>query len=254
MLDLQLYISLSQILFNQPEESEEMDARPAKRMRTKSRGKSAYLKSQKALAVRMVPRPMFSARSFPGPLPNKVSTTLIYNEAFTLNAAAASWIGYVFNANGIFQCNTSTASGQPRGRDEMFELYNHAYVTAAYITVRAMGNATNIFKWGVAVRDDAVAFTTVRDFGEYRNSKMHLMPVTAVEQVITHKCVPHKFLGLRDAFDDSLRNSVAASSTEAVFFHVGCGDAVGGDPAAMTFDVRIIYYVTFTEPKPLAAS
>lgn len=234
-----------------------MSGRSQKRARyDEAKGKSAYLKGQKSMVVRMVPRSVPFARSYRGPLPNKVSTVLKYTNRVSVNAGAGAWAGNVYSANGIFQCDTTAAAGQPRGRDEMFELYNHAYVTASYISVRTVGNDSDALLWGVAVRDDAVAFTDMRDFAEYRNSKFKLVYTTppALDQPIRHKCSPHKFLGLKDAFDDSLRNSLTSGPTEAVFYHVGCADLTGSDPGACWFIVSIVYYVTFTEPKPLAAS
>lgn len=218
------------------------------------RGKSAYLKGQKALAVRMVPRPMRPARNFSGPLPNKVSATLIYCNTVSVNPGAAAWGANVYSANGLFQCDTTGGVGQPRGRDELFELYNHAYVTSSYITVRSCGNGTDTLLWGVAVRDDATAFTDLRDFGEYRNSKMRMIGADPVEQTIVQVCSPHKFLGLKDAYDDSLRNTITAGPTEALFYHVGAVSATAGDPDALRFIVRIVYHVVFTEPKPMSAS
>lgn len=231
-----------------------MSARPQKRARYGEKGKSAYLKRQKAMAVRMVPRPMRSARSYNGPLPNQVSAVLIYSESISINAGAAAWGGNVYSANGIFQCDITAGAGQPRGRDELFAMYNHAYVTASYITVRTCGNTINNLTWGIAVRDDAVAFTDFRDFTEYRNSKINMIGVEQNAQVMTHKCVPHKFLGLKTAMEDQLQNTNAANPSEGVYYHVGCCDSAKQDPGPNYFTVRIVYYVTFTEPLPMAAS
>lgn len=236
-----------------------MSARPAKRARYGEKGKSAYLKAAKAMAVHVVPRPMVgaSSRVYAGPLPATCKTRLTYQTTLSLNAGAGAWLSNIFAANGIFDPDITGVGHQPRGRDEMTALYNHNYVTAAYITCRYVGEANgNVIVWGVAVRDDATPFATVNDFAEYRNSKYKCAKttITTNEMVITQKVIPHKFLGIKTWDDDALRGTSAANPSEMVYFHVGCADAFGGDPGAASIDVHITYYVTFTEPKPLTQS
>jgi len=168
---------------------------------------------------------------------------------------AGAWGGNVFSANGVFQCDITGAAGQPRGRDELFDLYNHCYVNKAVIEVSTIGNATNYLLWGVAVRDDTTAFTDLRDFAEYRNSKWSLTSASTQEvEKIVQVVEPYKWLGMNDPTDDAIRQDVTANPSEGIFFHVGCVDVGGGDPGACLFMVKITYYCKFCEPFPLAAS
>lgn len=233
-----------------------MSARPNKRSRYGEKGKSAAFKASKAMVVRVVPRPMVGAgaRAYSGPLPATLKTRLIYEDVITINPGAGAAGTHVFSANGVYDPDITGVGHQPRGRDEIAALYNHYTVTAAYIQVRACKHNGEEL-WGVAVRDDATGFTTINDFAEYRNSKYMISNTIGVRQeLLSHKVVPKQFLGKKDTFEDDISALVGANPAEQVYFHVVMGDLYGGDAAATGFEVRISYYVTFSEPKPLAQS
>ena len=213
-----------------------------------------YKKSyKKRFRRRRYKKPAASTAS--GPLATRLKAKLIYSEYVRLNPGLGGLVDdYVFSANGLFDPNITSTGHQPRGFDQLMNLYDHATVIGAKITVACSnGDTTGGNLVTLSLRDSDTAIATYFDAMEYRYIKKAVLGVeqgTATKN-ISMKCNPNKFLGRGSPLsEDNLRNSISSNPNEQAYFHLsGMPMEAGVDTAAVNCIVRIEYTVIFTEPK-----
>lgn len=199
----------------------------------------------------------YKIKMMKSPMPTIHTTKLKYTEMLSLTSSAV--VGnasvYVYSANGLYDPNITGVGHQPRGFDEMINLYYHYRVLGAKITFRGTngdGDFGQIF--GISLQGSYITNTNMTDYTEDTNSVSRIVGNNDGSSTITitYKCAPHKFLGLKYD-EDSLRGDSTTNPTEQAYFHIFT-NSVGGVASAVKGEVSIEYLCQFFEPISLTQS
>lgn len=191
------------------------------------------------------------------PMPTVYTTKLKYTQiiqiASNIVAGVASVI--VFSANGLYQPNITSSDHQPRGYDEIQALYSHYRVLGSKITFRCTNGDSNFGAiTGISLQASSSANTYITDYTEDSNTVKRMVGNNDGSSVgvMTYKCAPHKFLGLKYD-EDNLRGNVSSNPSEQAYYHIFTNN-VGGTTSAVTGEVEIEYLCQFFEPLSLTQS
>jgi len=170
---------------------------------------------------------------------------LIYGDRYVIDDGGTQ----VFSANGLYDPDTTGIGHQPRGYDQIMQMYDHYVVTRAKIEVwgGTIGVASVL---SIRVRDGVdIASFDLKDVIEDSNGVYKVTGQFSPGYVCLEVDVP-KFLGRTNPMaDPQLKGSDVAIPAEGAFFHVSAStlDAVEG--SLNNVIVRITYDATFIEPK-----
>lgn len=207
------------------------------------------VKAQRARRLRLMKSPM----------PTKFTTKMRYVEQYSINPGASGLCAsYVFSANGLYDPNITSTGHQPRGFDQLIQIYDHYVVTGSKITIRTCAPSTETSNYiiGVALRDGPTTDTDPNDYLEGSYNKWRIVPsgsngVTKIVQ----KASVGKFLGRNNVLSDSqLKGSASGNPTEQCYFHVWASSLELTDPGAIYFVAEVEFILTFIEPKDVAQS
>jgi len=187
------------------------------------------------------------------PVPLRLLTKMKYHTAINLSPVALNeTVVHVFSANGTYDPDITGAGHQPRGFDQLMQLYDHNVVIYSEIYVIYPCSVVNSAPYiaHVALED----FTTVADLVSYaERSDSIIKPCSGAQgfpTTITMKRNPNKFLGRSNPLaDPDLKNSVTGNANEQANWHVGLTRGSGTDPNSMRVQVTITYTCVFIEPK-----
>jgi hypothetical protein len=184
------------------------------------------------------------------------SATLRYYDNISLNPAAAGVPGtHVFAANGTYDPNISGIGHQPRGFDELMELYDRIQCDEVTIEFAVHTTVGAGYRAAVALFGDTTTRTTGRDFMEARISNTALITNGKGPTILKMAVKPHEFLGLPKRGEHGLTGSKAANPAYQCFFHVAVWAINGTDDlAAAECDVKLVMKVHLTEPQEPASS
>lgn len=201
-----------------------------------------------------------SPSSANGPLSNKIKAKLIYHETMDLNPGVGGVpTSHVFSANGVYDPNITGVGHQPRGFDQMINLYDHCTVIASKINITCSNDDTIIPQMlALSLRDSSTSPATYDDIMEYRYIKTKVLGNSTANSTGTMSmaCNPNKYLGKSNPLNNSdVRNDAGNNPVEQAYFHL-TGFPINGfsDTAAIRCQVRIEYTCVFTEPKQPTAS
>lgn len=196
-----------------------------------------------------------------GPLSNRFKTTLTYVDNLTMNPAVGSAASHLFSCNSLFDPDVTGVGHQPRGFDQMMQLYKHYHVIGSKIEVQISPSDTGInpgLIFGIANRESSVASeTSIIEYIEqgnciYRNLYMGggaLLPKFIM------KWKPSTLNAVKNVLDEgSLSGTVSSSPTKGANWHLFAVAADGTDYPVLTFVVKISYICIFTSPTDLGAS
>lgn len=208
---------------------------------------------RKRRMTRRRPRTARLFRSVKAPLPTALKTKLIYQETVSLNPGAGGIAAVnVFSANGLYDVNFSGIGHQPRAFDELIKLYDHFVVHSAQMQVQMCAQDVSTPKQiGINLRDSTVVETDPNGYKEssyttYKTSAYNGNQVVTLKKSIDIK----KFLTRGNLLSDpDCKGTVAANPVEQAYFHVWVAPIDTSDAGAETVDVRIVFNVTFLEPK-----
>lgn len=186
-------------------------------------------------------------------LPTVMNSKFVYGTTFSINPAIASPGSYVFSANGLFDPDITGVGHQPRGFDQLMQLYDHYVVVGSKITIRYSNLTANPVVLAIALKDTTTTISTGQDFLEgtravYKIAATGNAGQSAIE--LTHQCNPVKFLGRSDPLADSeLKGSASANPSEGAFYHVQVFAIDGADIASQDLTAQIEYMAKLIEPK-----
>jgi len=217
----------------------------------------------KAVAVstienNVIPSLRTPSRSF-GPLRNKQKCTLVYTDTFSLDASGTP-SSRIYAMNGLFKPNVGPNAHQPRGFDEMMDLYQSAIVIGARATVTYANTSTAAAQnLTLSIRDTETAFTNREDIMEYRYIKHAVLGVRDTGSSTGSLDIsvnPNKFLGIPSPLSSALvKNTISTQCSNTVCLHInGNAQNSGTDPGPVDCVIRIEYDVILLEPKQPAAS
>lgn len=191
-------------------------------------------------------------------LGNSESVIHKYIEFGTLNAGAAGAPAtVVFSANGMYDPNISGVGHQPRGFDQLGQLFDHYKVTNALIKVTFLqGNSsfTENAIVGVLLIDDATPPADCITELEQRNVVYTGLGATgsATKQVSLNFNSKSFFSKMRSG--DSLIGTTSANPSDQGYFVVFVQSPNASDLPHVNYCVEIVYTATWMEPNNLASS
>lgn len=194
------------------------------------------------------------------PVPNKMFTKMIYVENDrTFDPPLGAPGVFVFSANGLYDPNITQVGHQPRGFDQLMQLYDHYVVLGSTITVQFYNTHANNNICFVALKDSATPQTSLNDYLEGRNvaykcgtGTLETHSITTITKNFSAK----KFLGRSSVLSDpELKGSASANPIEQAYYHIGLGThSPTADEGTVRFVARISYLVCLIEPKQPAQS
>lgn len=212
-------------------------------------------------------RPMVPVKGkYIGPFPNSAITRMRYCGYKNLSTTAGVISGVFFRANGIFDPDAQTGGGQPLGRDEYANLYNHYTVLGSKITVEFMGknDTTNSYMPNVCgcylsddVAIDATNWQGIIEQGKGSNSVIVQGSSAANgRRIVTCRFSPRKFFGIKYAVDNyDLSAAIGEDPLEQAFFYVWIsGLDLSTNTMGCHIKIMVDYLVKFTEPKEIPRS
>lgn len=196
------------------------------------------------------------SRSVRTPMPTKLRTKLKYCEQNTLNpGAGGTQANMTFSANGLYDPNITGSGHQPRGFDQIMEMYDHYVCVASSIKVWFANNDTyNPQLVSIVLQDNTTTSTDVINNLEsgYRvYTALGSIGNGAAVKKLKYGCNLGKFLGRKNVLSDpELKGSTAANPTEGAYYVVSVAPLVSGvDSDYVALCAEIIYDVYFIEPK-----
>lgn len=203
-------------------------------------------------------RAMTRFRSMKAPLPTVLNTKLIYQGTVSLNPGAGGIAAVnVFSANGLFDPNVSGVGHQPRGFDELMPLYDHYVVHSAQCQVQMCAQDTTTPKQiGINLRDSSTVETDPNGYKESSYTTYKTCAYGGNQTVYLKKNIDvRKFLTRGNLMSDpECKGTVATNPTEQAYFHVWVAPIDTSDAGVEYVDVRLIFNVSFVEPKQPAQS
>lgn len=166
---------------------------------------------------------------------------------------------HVFSCNGLYDPDISGVGHQPRGFDQLMELYDHYVVIAAKLTWHfGTTNASTYDQLAcISVQDDTGTSADMRDNTERAVSIIQAFPAGASGDTksLSLGVNPNAFLGRGNPLSDSqLKGSSSANPSEQAFFHCAVAPLQAVDAATVNSYVVIEYTAIFIEPKDVALS
>lgn len=229
--------------------------RLAKRRRLARGGRSAFMKNVKSLARRrrFSVRPVLTRGLYRQThLPRIMKTPHTYYTQVAIDPEENVIATHIFSATSVYDPDVTGVGHKPLGTDQMFAIYDHYVVLGAKIAARCQASTSNASFLGIFLKDNDTPETSISKIMEHGTSKSKR--TCDSQTTIVKKAVnPLKFLN-RKRWDDEVKGSASASPAENLYFHVVLGSTVGGNPASVTIEVKIQYYVMWFEPKMLSQS
>ena len=158
----------------------------------------------------------------------------------------------VFSANSLHDPDVTGSGAQPRGFDQIKELYDHYTVVGAKITVVFMSQSgtTVPIICGIALADSATTHTATVDYMEQRNVVSGGLGETDARTTLVKTFSARKFLGRPHPLsEDDLRGTALTSPNERAYFHVFASPTYSVDAGAISYYAIIDYLAVWTEPK-----
>lgn len=190
-----------------------------------------------------------------GPLSVKLRTKMLYVDQVQLDPGIGGIPGnYVWSCNGLFDPNITGGGHQPRGFDQLMELYDHYVVIGMKAEIVLANTDTTEAQHVCAyIKDDATPLATSTDILENRYIKWKMLAPEgsgANTAKMTIQVNPNKFLGRsRPLSDPELKGSVVANPAEQCFLILQSFPQTNTNLAPMMCTVRITYTAILIEPK-----
>ena len=217
--------------------------------------------------------------------PTSMVSTLRYVQRVEFEPTSTSTVAWSFRANGMFDPSADVGGHQPRGFDEMMDIYNAFTVTSSKISVNFMlegydgpsqtgGTPASLIKT-VTNNAHAPAVPPIV-CGIFRSSEAYGSGIPVAEQmekdrtswkvltpqsggeISSTKSHLSQFFGKQDLVAaEGYSGTDSADPDNQAYFHVfaarGSDDYPSGTVKVCAF-VTIEYRATFTDPQPLEAS
>ncbi len=162
----------------------------------------------------------------------------------------------VIVANGCFDPEVSLGGHQPRGFDQMMQLYDHYTVLGSKCTGRwgqaSAGNGARSFYCFITLRDSAILISNPTELFEDRNTAYTIYGAAGGSSRLIKNYSAKKFHTKGDVLDDNnLRGDEGANPVESGYFHVGTSntDFTSAETEQIELLIVVDYIVMFSEPK-----
>lgn len=228
-----------------------------RRKRVKTTMRRAGIKRRR---MTVVPRRVVSmGKGFPA----KIVMTHKYVETISISTpSVASYNGYQYRANGMFDPRVGTGGHQPLGYDQMVALYNHWTVIGSRIRfkiVRDKSTDSRVIQACTYLDDDSTLPPTYEALLEQNRLRSVVMgSATSTgegERFITlsNKFSARKQFGTGALSKDSLQGSATADPTEQSYFVLAV-TSPSSVAQSLIVQVEIEYIAVWTEVKDITQS
>ncbi len=236
----------------------------ADRRRFKKQTTARGLRSNKLSLLRSVTMPTTWTSDFAkvaGPFPTSAVTTINFTQRFTVNPpTGANSASVVYRLNDVYAPD-GTATTQPRGWDELIQLYKKATVLGCGYKVSYSGGGPGTADQvivGTRVTQTAAASTNFRDMIELPRTKYRLLADADAGPNIG---VLSGYQDMKAFFGNDVKSETEfeceelASPANLCHLHITAAGVDGsGDASAVRGIVELRYYVQFKELRKLNAS
>lgn len=191
--------------------------------------------------------------------PSKITCIHRYSEVVTIPASTnLNHVGtHTFNLSSMYDPNVTGTGSQPRGRDQMVNIYARYCVIGAKVTYKPVGPAILDAQGTIAGMAFGSAITQTSAF-QQTNGYTDLIEQYAYRQqasikndvgatrALTRKYSLKKFLKHPYPLSDDVVTSLSSGSPGVgAYFHVWCCNPTGAAMPAIAFAVTIDYIVTW---------
>ncbi len=230
-------------------------------MPTGYRSKRSRSGTRRLAAGPVVSRPRRSRKTWPGkknwtmyydPFPTMQRAQLRYITDIQFDPPTGTPVHHFFNATSIFDPDTTGTGHQPYGRDQYASIYNHYRVDKSIINITNTNNASSAII-GICPQDNT---TQNLDRDTCRERKgCTIMPLLGNRGPSKAQLTYSRKGTFPLDTNDSLSSGFNQNPAENVFFDVfAMGSAANSNPASLTLQVTITYWVTMWEPRVLSGS
>lgn len=185
-------------------------------------------------------------------LASKQTATMRYFTTITLDPGLAGFPAtHYFSANSLFDPDAGIGGHQPRGFDQIMELYDRYRVDECLIEVYANGSNTsggsnNLIT--LSAKDNPLVPFSREGLMEYQAMTETMITEKFDTAKLTYSMKPNQFLGL-DTNDETLKGSASSNPASQAYFEVGVLPISEDNVGAVSFGVRLTYKCTLSEPK-----
>lgn len=155
----------------------------------------------------------------------------------------------VFVANGMYDPDFTGAGHQPRGFDQIHQMFDHHVVLG--VKIRAVFPPVGEpYVCGIIIRDTGTPILAALDYREARHCKWMVVSPNSMPKTLIMNVNPNKFLGRSKPLSDpDLKGSVSANPQEKCYLHVFVGGIISGiNPGAVPVSVQLDFLSAFIEP------
>lgn len=192
-----------------------------------------------------------------------INMKMNYIDNSTLNPGTGQAKGLVVSANGAYDpLPNILGNRQPRGFDQMMQMFNHYIVLGSKITATFTNGQATGAVCGIVLKDQNTVYTSISEYTESQTIVKRNLPggggsgVSYVSRTLSMKVNPTKWLGRSNPFaDPELKGNVASNPTEQCYYLPFVYPADGAsDISVVLIDMTVEYVIAFIEPKEPPAS
>lgn len=191
-------------------------------------------------------------------LPARFCTKLRYYYQGSIDPGAAGTVSAnVFRANSVYDPDLTGAGNQPRGFDQLMNLYENFQVIGSKVVCRYASRNASTYDVvaGISLRSNSSAETQLVNYVEQKNckSKMLASGASAAPCTIAMSYKPKKIFGTRALSQDYV-GTASSDPTNCCYFHIFAAPIQSVDSDAIDFYLTIEYIVVFTRPADVTQS
>lgn len=223
------------------------------------------------LQTSLVPAMRLTARSLvnrgPGcAFPKEFYTTLPYHQIVSLSLTTVPWQLHRFRMNSLTDPDFSTGGQQPRGFDELKQIYDSYHVFAVAVDVNFMTKDTTreAIVCGVAGTTSYQGLNSMNNYREFRENTQRYIKYTRIDDQrpvgnIRTKMLCRKVEGVdKDTYNNDtgiFQADIASNPSASPLLTVFAGTIDQGTMSAQVYcDVKLVFYAKFFTRRTLPAS
>lgn len=196
--------------------------------------------------VAIAPTPWMDA-AFTAYIPSSTKVNLRYGQPIAINNTLGSMGHWVFRANGMFDPDFSGSGHQPRGYDQLMQMYEHYQVIGAKITVIGRSNVTD-FVTVLTLQNTSTVTASVADYLEARPQHTVIAPSDDLSVKCSLKFSQKDFFG-SGQLDPDYKGTVSTNPGQDCYFVVAQTTMDPTSQVEFKGFAIIDYIAVFTEAK-----
>lgn len=223
--------------------------------------KKTYIRRPRRIRRRYKKRRSPGTGSVPhnSPLSRTLKCNFKFSENRNLVSAGAVPASYVYSLNGLYDPNITGTGAQPRGFDQLMQLYDHYCVIAVRVRIdwsnNLTGNPTHVI---AAIRDGSTTSSSLVDYVETGNTKFTTLGTEGGGNNVKSMYInvnPNKFLGRSKPLSDpNLKGTTSNNPNEQAYLIIAAVNTDEFTNTNINALVTLEYTAVLFEPKVLTQS